>query len=157
MFAVLSTIFVFTVSLILGLIYSSYDEPRIIFSHLEYLLGYFVSLVGFSSFCIFLGILIKRSAFALGFLLVWFITECYLVYSNLNIPKSITRFLPLESMSQLLIEPFSRLSAIKAFGELAGVKQTKDYDVHFITVLIVVAWAAIFIFSSYKIIQKRDL
>src|SRR5690606_3504001 len=64
----ISTLFLFVMSLILGLIFSSYTEISIIFSDLEYLLAFFIKLVGFFSFCLFLGILVKRSAFALGFL-----------------------------------------------------------------------------------------
>lgn len=74
-FSAISTLFVFIVSLILGLFFSSFDEIGIIFSRMEYLLAYFVKLLGFFSFCLFLGVLIKRSAFALGFLFVWFIFE----------------------------------------------------------------------------------
>ena len=40
-FSLISTVFVFIVSLILGLIYSSYKEPSIIFSDLEYLIAFF--------------------------------------------------------------------------------------------------------------------
>ena len=74
-FAASSTIFIFIMSLILGLSFSSYTEIGIIFSDLEYILAYFVKLIGFFSFCLFLGILVKRSAFALGFLLLWGILE----------------------------------------------------------------------------------
>ncbi|MGB5319264.1 ABC transporter permease, partial [Eudoraea sp.] len=69
-FAAISTVFVFVVSLILGLIYSDYTEFSIIFSDLEFLFAFFVKLVGFFSFCLFLGIFVKRSAFALGFLIL---------------------------------------------------------------------------------------
>jgi hypothetical protein len=51
-------------------VFSSYTELPIVFSGMEYLVAFFVKLVGFFSFCLFLGILVKRSAFALGFL--WF-------------------------------------------------------------------------------------
>ena len=70
-FAAASTLFVFIMSLILGFSFSSYTEMSIVFSDLEYLLAYFVKLLGFFSFCLFLGILVKRSAFAIGFLFVW--------------------------------------------------------------------------------------
>jgi hypothetical protein len=60
-------------SLILGFVFSSYTELSS-FSGMEYLVAFFVKLVGFSPF-VFLGILVKRSAFALGFLLVWNIIE----------------------------------------------------------------------------------
>jgi len=75
LFAFCSTIFVFVMTILLGLSFSSYTEMGIIFSDLEYLLAFFVKLIGFFSFCLFLGILVKRSAFALGFLLVWNIVE----------------------------------------------------------------------------------
>jgi len=65
-FSLISTVFVFVVSLILGLVYSDYNEISIIFSDLEFVFAFFIKLVGFFSFCLFLGIFVKRSAFALG-------------------------------------------------------------------------------------------
>jgi hypothetical protein len=124
---------------------------------MEYLIAYFVNLVGFFSFCLFVGILIKRSAFALGFLFMWFLVEVFLVYHRLGLRDSVNRFLPLESMSQLLIEPFTKLSAIKNINNQIGIAYTKDYDVHFSTILIVLAWTAIFVYSSYLLLKKRDL
>lgn len=74
-FSAISTIFVAITSLILGLIYSDYNEAAIIFTDLDFLVAYFVKHLAFFSFCLFLGILIKRSAFALGFLFIWWILE----------------------------------------------------------------------------------
>lgn len=156
-FSLVSTVFVFIISLLLGLFFSSYNEIGIIFSQLEYLLAYFINLVGFFSFCLFVGILIKRSAFALGFMFIWFLVECFLVYSRFGLRTSVSRFLPLESISQLLIEPFTKLSAIKNINSQVGVELSKDYDVHFSTILIVLTWTAIFISSSYYLLKKRDL
>ena len=45
-FAFISMLFVFVVSLILGLAYSDYNELSIIFSDLEFLLAFFVKLFG---------------------------------------------------------------------------------------------------------------
>ncbi len=164
LFAGVSTLFIFIVSLILGLQFSSFNEASIIFSDLEYLVAYFVKLVGFFSFCLFLGILIKRSAFALGFLLFWNIIEGIIIgVLNFKIfPDSdnadyITQFLPLESMSNLIVEPFTRLKFVKSIGTQVGIENIKDYSVHPANVIIVLAWTAIFIFLSYKIIKKRDL
>jgi ABC-type transport system involved in multi-copper enzyme maturation permease subunit len=157
LFSLVSTVFVFLISVVLGLIFSSYTEPSIIFSDMEYLVAYFVSLVCFSALCLFLGLLIKRSAFALGFLSIWFIIEVILVHTRVNFPVVLKGFLPLEAMSRLLIEPFSRLSAIKTFGQMAGIKEVKDYDVHLSTILIVMVWTVLFLLLSYTIIKKRDL
>jgi len=164
LFAFSSTVFVFVMSLILGYSFSSYTELEIVFSDLIYLLAYFVKLLGFFSFCLFLGILVKRSAFALGFLLIWFLVEkiSYLtlkfdIFNRDPRVDQVYAFMPLESMSNLIIEPFSRLSIIKNIQSAVGEKGIKDYDVHFASILIVLLWTAIFIFLSYKIIKKRDL
>jgi hypothetical protein len=60
-------------------------------------------------------------------------------------------------MSQLLLEPFSKLSAIKNINSQIGITYSKNYDVHFTTILIVLAWTAIFVYSSYLLLKKRDL
>lgn len=164
LFAGISTLFIFLISLILGLIFSSYTEISIIFSDTEYLLAYFIKLVGFFSFCLFLGILVKRSAFALGFLLVWSILEgivkgvlTFQIFPQSNIASNIVQFFPLESMSNLIVEPFTRLSIVKNVGTQIGVNNIKDYGVHWYGLLIVVLWTLIFVFLSYKLLKKRDL
>lgn len=165
LFALGSTIFIFIMSLILGMCFSSYDEASIIFSDLEYLLAYFIKLVAFFSFCLFLGILVKRSAFALGFLLVWFFAEGiifgllrWLVFSSSEQVQKVTAFLPLESMSNLIKEPFTRFQAYKAIeNQVSGSVAAKDYSVHWYEIVIVVVWTVIFMLMSYKILQKRDL
>ena len=53
LFSVVSTIFLFVVSLILGLIFSDYNEIGIIFSDLQYMFAYFLKLLCFFSFCMF--------------------------------------------------------------------------------------------------------
>ena len=164
LFASVSTVFIFIMSIILGFGHSSYTEFSIVFSDLEYLLAYFVKLVGFFSFCLFLGILVKRSAFALGFLLVWNIIEgiingvlSFKIFPNSTTAASITRFLPLQSMSNLIVEPFTRLSVVKNLGVQIGLDQNKNYDVDLISIVIVLCWTTIFIFLSYRLLKNRDL
>lgn len=163
-FAGISTIFVFVMSLILGLSFSSYNEFSIIFSDLDYLLAYFVKLVGFFSFCLFLGILVKRSAFALGFLLIWSIFENiaygllkFKLFDGSEKVDTAFQFFPLEAMSSLIIEPFTRLSFVKTIENQIGVDNLKNYSVDYLSIFIVLGWTAIFIFLSYKILKRRDL
>ena len=164
LFSLCSTIFVFIMTLILGYSFSSYTELSIVFSDLEYILAFFIKLVGFFSFCLFLGILVKRSAFALGFLLVWNIIEGiakgilnFRVFPEGKTASYITQFFPLESMSNLIVEPFSRLSIIKSIGTQIGVENLKDYSVPFSAIAIVLCWTVIFLFLSYRILKNRDL
>ncbi|MFC4094396.1 ABC transporter permease [Euzebyella saccharophila] len=162
-FSLLSTIFVFVVSMILGLAYSDFNELSIIFSDLEFLLAFFVKLLGFFSFCLFLGILVKRSAFALGFLILWMITE-QLIYGFLGwklvsweTASTIKNLLPLESMANLINEPFSRLKAVQSVAAQMGERFEFDYGVHWYEILLVIFWNTFFIYSSYAILKKRDL
>jgi ABC-type transport system involved in multi-copper enzyme maturation permease subunit len=164
LFAFVSTFFVFIMSLILGYSFSSYTELSIVFSDMDYLLAYFVKLVGFFSFCLFLGVLVKRSAFAIGFLFVWNIIEgiangilTFKVFPKSNTAEQITQFFPLESMSILIVEPITRLSVIKNIQTAVGDTNVKDYSVHFSSIFIVLVWTTLFIFLTYKIIKKRDL
>ena len=168
-FAVASTLFVFVMSLILGYSFSSYNEMGIVFSDLEYLLAFFVKLTAFFSFCLFLGILVKRSAFALGFLFIWFIGENIFYWlvkfvilggddKHKNFGDTMIQFFPMEAMSNLIKEPFTRLSAIKTIETtIGGAKVAKDYSVHFSEISIALLWAFIFILTSYYILKKRDL
>lgn len=166
-FAAVSTVFVFVVSLILGLIYSDYNELAIITSDLEYLFAFFIKLVGFFSFGLFLGILVKRSAFAIGAMVVWLIVENifrgYLYWSFKDVENTsesvsrIMQFLPLEAMSNLIKEPGTRLGAVKSIANQIGENFTKNYAVEFTTILIVSFWTFIFIYLSYVLLKKRDL
>ena len=168
LFSLASTLFVFVISLILGLRFSAYNEFSIIFSDLEYLLAYFIKSVAFFSFCLFLGVLIKRSAFALGFLFFWYMFEFFshgiLKYVILKQKEhtdtfidKIYDFFPFEAMSNILIEPYTRLGFVKTIGNQVGIENIKDYDVHFGSLVIVLIWIFIFLFLSYKLLQKRDL
>ena len=163
-FAVISTVFVFVVSMILGLSFSDYTEMSIIFSDLDYLLAYFIKLVGFFSFCLFLGILVKRSAFAIGFLVIWWIVESIVYglmkwqfFKGTDIAENVSHFFPLAAMSNLIKEPFTRLGAVQSAANQLGENFTKNYDVSYVAVAITLVWTFLFIYWSYLILRKRDL
>lgn len=163
-FAAISTLFVFIISLILGYSFSSITETYHVFSDLEYLLAFFVKLLGFFSMCLFLGILVKRSAFALGFLFVWYVIEKiayglirWEIAATKDHWESITQWFPLEAMSNLIMEPFSRLGAVKEIANQVGEQFNFDYTLHWYQIAIVLFWTALFILGSYRLLLKRDL
>ena len=162
-FAGISTLFIFVVSLILGLTYSNYNEFSIIVQDLAYLVAYFIKLVAFFAFCLFLGTAIKRSAFALGFLGIWQMFEgiCYGLL-RWKSPEwldaeTVYRFFPLNAMSNLVREPFSRLSAVRNLADQVGEQMTKKTDVQLLDMLIVSAWCFIFYALTYRLLKRRDL
>ncbi|MFD0796989.1 ABC transporter permease [Maribacter chungangensis] len=162
-FSLVSTLFVFVVSLILGLAYSDFNEVSIIFSDLEFIVAFFVKLMGFFSFCLFLGILVKRSAFALGFLIIWQIFEGiarglmrWKLFDE-NTTDTIMGFFPLQSMFNLIKEPFTRLEAVQTVADQVGETFNLNYHVQWYEILIVLAWTSIFVYLSYALLKKRDL
>jgi ABC-type transport system involved in multi-copper enzyme maturation permease subunit len=164
LFALISTLFVFAISLVLGLIYSDFNEVSIIFSDLEFLLAYFVKLVGFFSFGLFLGMLIKKSAFAVAAMFVWFIGESmsyniirFNVPNGEQIADSVYQFAPLMSMSKLIDQPFTRLNAVKTLATQVGEDVHFDTAVHWYEIAVVLGWTCIFIYGSYWLLKIRDL
>lgn len=165
-FSAISTVFVGVLSFVLGMSFSDFTEMSIIFSDLEFLFAFFVKLVAFFSFCLFLGILIKRSAFALGFLLMWYFFEGVVQLVTLyfqekfdmeGLRTSVVQFLPLESMSNLIEQPFTRLNLVQSAANQIQADVLSDYTVYFHEVVIVSVWIFIFIYSSYALLKKRDL
>ena len=165
-FVVLSTFLVFLISLILGVIYSDYTEIGIIFSDMEYLIAYAIKLFAFFTFCLMLALLIKRSAFALGFLAFWQFFEGICVglmtwkldtfFPSITV-EQVFQFFPLNAIGNLIKEPFTRLSAIQNIASQIGEGFVKDYSVSTWNIVIVLVWCVVFIFISYQLLKRRDL
>lgn len=158
-FSLVSTVLISLISICIGLYYSSYNEISIIIRETNFLVAYFVKLVGFFSLCLFLGMLIKRSAFALAFLFILFILEWILFglmawKFDINLAEKIQNYFPLKSMYKLIEQPFQRIAMTK-FPDKANLSY--DYAVHWYEIAIVLGWTAIFIFLSYRLLKKRDL
>ena len=159
-FSLCATLLIGIATFVIGMYYSSYTEATIIFREVEFLLAYFVKLVGFFSLCLFFGMLVKRSAFALAFLVVLYIVEWLIfwvavyVSSNVETAFKVKGFLPLESMYNLINQPIQRIVMTK-FPEKTDI--IYDYAVHWYEIAIVLGWTALFVFLSFQLLKKRDL
>ncbi|WP_323027570.1 ABC transporter permease [Gelidibacter japonicus] len=158
-FSFLATVLIGLGSFFIGLYYSSYTEASIIFSETEFLLAYFLKLVGFFSLCLFFGMLVKRSAFALAFLFILYIFEWIVFWivteaSGMDIAWKVKNFLPLESMYKLIDQPFQRVLMTK-YPE--KIDMAYDYAVHWYEIVIVLGWTTLFVFLSYRLLKNRDL
>ena len=158
-FSFVSTVLILLISICIGLYYSSYTEFSIIIQETNFLLAYFVKLIGFFSLCLFFGMLLKRSAFALAFIFVLYILE-WIIFGlmawkiNVDTAEKIQNFFPLKSMYKLIDKPFQRIAMTK-FPDKTDMAY--DYAVHFQEIIVVLAWTALFIFLSYRLLKKRDL
>ncbi|PNW28873.1 ABC transporter permease [Formosa algae] len=158
-FSLIATLLIGVATLCIGLYYSSYTELSIIFRETNFLLAYFVKLVGFFSLCLCLAMLVKRSAFALGALFVLYIVE-WIIFgvmawqTGTETAEKIQGFFPLKSMYNLIKQPFQRVMITK-FPDKT--EMMYDYAVHSSDIIIVLVWTAIFVFLSHKLLMKRDL
>ena len=98
------------------------------------------------------------------FLFVWNILEGiakgilnFKLFPEGKTADNIMQFFPLNSMSNLIKQPFSRLSAVQSVANQVGEKFDFDYAVHWYEIVIVLFWTAIFIFLSYRLLKMRDL
>lgn len=157
-----STIFVFIVSLILGLIYSTDKNVGLILSDLDYLIAFFVKLLSFFSIGLFMGIWIKRSAFAIGGLFIFYIVEGLLgwfVSSSMSskTAETVVNLFPFNSSESLIPNPIPRLDGIQEISnQLGGVFQ-QDYNVPFLNIIVSLGWSVLFIYGAYVLINRRDL
>lgn len=158
-FSLVSTVLIALISFCIGMYYSSYNEMSIIIRETNFLVAYFLKLVGFFSLCLFFGMLVKRSAFALAFLFILYILE-WIAFGimtwqfDIKIAEKIQNFFPLKSMYKLIDQPFQRI-AMSKFPD--KVDLAYDYSVHWHEIAIVIGWTALFIFLSYRLLKKRDL
>ncbi|WP_308991234.1 ABC transporter permease subunit [Mariniflexile litorale] len=158
-FSLVSTVLISLISFSIGMYYSSYNEVSIILKETNFLVAYFVKLMGFFSLCLFFGMLVKRSAFALAFLFILFILE-WIIFGlmawklDTRLAEKIQNFFPLKSMYKLIEQPFQRIAMTK-FPNKANLAY--DYAVHWYEIAIVLGWTALFIFLSYLLLKKRDL
>lgn len=159
-FSLCATLLIGLATFFIGMYYSSYTEASIVVREIEFLLAYFVKLVGFFSLCLFFGMLVKRSAFALAFLVVLYILEwlvfwgAYEIFGNGDDAFKVKNFMPLESMYKLIDQPIQRIVMTK-FPEKT--EMAYDYAVHWYEIVVVLGWSALFIFLSYRLLKKRDL
>ncbi|MCF1192176.1 ABC transporter permease [Mangrovimonas sp. AS39] len=159
-FSLVATLLIGLATFFIGLYYSSYTEASIIFREMDFLLAYFMKLTGFFSLCLLLGMLLRKSAFALGFLFILYIVEwliywgVYEITESTNAAWQVWNRLPLGSMYKLIDQPFQRIIMTKYPDKI---DLTYDYAVHWHEILTVMAWTGIFVFLSFRLLKKRDL
>jgi ABC-2 type transport system permease protein len=77
-----ATIFIFIEGMVTGLIYSTVTYPEMIFSELEFLLGYFLEVMTFLCFAMLLALLLKKAGFAI--VLIFMYTLIFEPFLTLN-------------------------------------------------------------------------
>jgi len=142
-----ATLLVFIIGLILGMMHTEDITIAKLFGKTEFLLAYFLETYAFLTMAFLIGLLVKRSGFAIGLLLLYF----YIVepVARYYIPEEIGDFFPKKAIGSLIDIP--NTSIMRLFGV-----EFQDY-ISIWDTLIVLAYIALFGGLSYWILKKRDL
>ncbi len=147
MIALAATLLIFIAGLILGFIYSTNYTVSDVFSRTFFLFGYLLELFSFLIFAFMIGFLVKRSGFAMGLLLLYYvIIEPIIVY---KLPDAWENFMPLNAISNLIDVPNTAL--MKLFGV-----EFQDY-ISIADVALVSGFTVLFLGITYLVLMKRDL
>jgi ABC-type transport system involved in multi-copper enzyme maturation permease subunit len=160
--ALASTLYIFLVSLVLGLIYSTDKSVSVIFTDLEYLVAFFIKLISVFSMGLFMGIWIKRSAFAIGALFILYIIEGFVgLFISFSLGHETTAFIkstfPFNSSESLIPNPIPRLESVQEVSSQLGGMYVQNYGVPIFNVFVSLVWTALFIYGAYALIKRRDL
>jgi len=142
----MSTVMVFVIALITGMIYSPSIIVADMVTDLEFFFAYFLEVFAFLSFALLLGIVIQRSGLTIVILVLSRMIEA-IIMANIDdyVPWMIP-FLPMESISNLVPMPFPRY----VFQEI------QDY-VSITSVVIAGTWTFIFNYLAYLKLKKSDI
>ena len=152
-----STFLVFIDALNLGFTHTSDISLEQFFTDTVYLLAYFIRILTFFSLGMFFAILFKRAIFSIAGIFVWWIVEqliLHLFFRSYEFKVYIYQVLPLQAMSNLIEEPFTRFKPALAMATGRG---DVDYSVQWTGVLICCIWTALFVGGSCYLLKKRDL
>ncbi len=150
LFSIVATFLIFLGGTVLGLIYSSVLNVHVFFSKMIFLFGYFVEILAFLLFSMMIGILVKRTGFAIGLLFVYPIIELIV---QQKIADNIQPFLPVNAINHVLRTPNTSLIQFRS-PEFNVELQT---GLHSLDIIVALAYAALFVGVSLWVIRKRDL
>jgi hypothetical protein len=146
MLSLASTLFIFLIGLITGLIYTPEAEMRFMFTSIEFIPGYFLATFSYLIMVMLFAIWIKRSGLAIGLILIYPALEYAFGAALPDSLDPIIPYLPQHAINAIIKVPFQRY----AFMEI------QDY-VDPVSALVTVGYIVLFIFLAYRNLVKRDL
>ena len=159
LFALISTLFVVTIVVILGAIFS---EKFDLLNGIEFIAGYFVEIFAYIVLAMFLTFLLKKSVFAILSLFVLLIGEAIFRVIEFFIRKGaeklgednplFTSYLPLSSNGKILGFPPGDVTKY-----LMGNKFFQESHVNWEYFITNIIYIIVFLSLSYLIVKKRDL
>jgi ABC-2 type transport system permease protein len=145
-----STLVIFFSGLYLGFTNSVSKSIGDVFGKMIFLVGYFIEIFAYLTFCLLLGIIFKKTGITFIVHFVYMIIEPIL---DFNLNDKITPFLPLNAINGIIRSPNTSLIKVKSpefnydFQEVISISD----------VGLCLGYAALFILASYLILKRRDI
>jgi ABC-type transport system involved in multi-copper enzyme maturation permease subunit len=140
-----STLFVFITGFSLGVGTTGNLALHDVIKYSGFIPAYFLQLTAYLIFALFIGLLIRRTGLAMGLMFLYSLIIEPVV--GMRIQSDVIKgFLPMRSISNLIHMPFGKYL----------LREIQDY-VTFREIIIVIAYAGIFIGLIYLLLKKRDL
>jgi ABC-type transport system involved in multi-copper enzyme maturation permease subunit len=145
-----STLVIFLSGLYLGFTNSVSKSITDVFGKMIFLLGYFIEIFAYLSFCLLLGIIFKKTGITFIVHFVYYIIEPIL---DFKLNDTITPFLPINAINGIITSPNTSLIKVKS----------PDFNYDFQEVISIsdvglcLGYTALFILLSYIILKRRDI
>lgn len=143
------SVIVFFIGLWMGFMWSPVRDTSFIFKNVEFVMAYFLVLVGFQLFCILITLLIKKSGIVILLLLFYFFAIEAFSYGwikwNLELPE-LTSIFPLRGMANIIQNPFPKYILQEVYSSI----RPRDVMVFF-------THASIYTGLSFWLFNKRDI
>jgi ABC-type transport system involved in multi-copper enzyme maturation permease subunit len=143
--ALASTIFLFFTGLIIGFTSTPNPEIHDIIKYSGFIPAYFLLLTVYLIFALLIGLLVKRTGLAIGLLFLYTLIIEPIVAFRIK-TNWIKGLFPSKSISNLIHMPFGKYA----------LREVQDY-VAFKEIVIVLVYAALFVWLIYLLLKKRDL
>jgi ABC-type transport system involved in multi-copper enzyme maturation permease subunit len=145
-----STLVIFLSGLYLGFTNSVSKSITDVFGKMLFLLGYFIEIFAYLSFCMLLGIIFKKTGITFIVHFIYYIIEPIL---DFNLNDKITPYLPINAINGIITTPNTSLIKVKSpefnfdFQEAISLADMG----------ICLGYTLLFILLSYFILKRRDI
>ena len=144
-----TTVFLFLVGLVMGWIYSPVQGAEAIFANAEFLLAYFLEVLTFLVLALLIGMLIRRTGFAIVLLAFYtlFLEPIGTTILAVNFPNvTFYEYFPIRAINNLIPVSYHKY----AFREVQDFVAIKD-------VVVVGLYLIGFTFLNYRLLKTRDV
>ncbi len=159
--AFFSSIIVFLVSLVIGIIYTNFGSETSIFENSYLLLVYFIQALAYMAMGLFIAVIIRNAALSILTFILYFFPMEFILRSFL--PETVQQFFPVKVISNLTPSPdifqfsSSPQMVTNINGQISeGPPPVADLPLNII-LIVSIAYIAIFYAASVMIIKKRNL